>query len=1139
SGTAAEATVDMILKGMSDAERAHYNNMVGEGISEQQAEQLAAYEANRYGFERAREFGVEPLLQDRISQRQQHQQESLGHEDNLAENIKDIESQLSVTPVNTQERIDLLSKRNTLQQTQDKDIASRERGSVHAAQQELPQIAQTGRGFGRISPWVKDMRARFGLAMERIGTSWKSGKIDTTEIASVRKIISGGAEQNITRDRLVELAKMSDTDLAAAPEFAHLKIADTVYSAQLVSVIRNVARERVAEIDRVVAARSSIGSRVDTLRQERQALVEKQTKINGDLDTLRQGGQVEENVSLGNEKEAITKLESRGKETARQIKQLDNEIESLSTRLEKTVVSESGINRTGRIGAALEIYRSLRSAEYAGELLAGAEGTRLQRLTTVNAETKLERLNAARKALNMPEISREDVQTFGRLDVNKINQATRLTQREINAKENYLRSLERGYGLGDPKALDLRHSTTGKDWVGAFGIVWDRAIAKLSGVSLGEYTRAKLETQRIETVALENMIRMGGYAGDTVTRDRNMRFARAMAWEGIDAPSISARTLRADARKALGIDDGLAGDDLENVLRQAVRENNGTIEVDFGANPTAEQRLVKEAVETMLNSSNFKNRERLAEQAANVLRLLVEPDFTFPWGTGAGKTAVISPVAAVVVPLFFGREGSAGRGHIERSVISLSDGAKLDSFRENLKNYGCVKERSTSDGITEYEINIGGKTVRISLISSDAPGLRGGRDAQAMETLKTAVQNSDVVVIERGNLKSLKMESVTGDKAAGEVYNSLTEKSWGIFDEAHELPTAAQLIQGLNGHPLTATQVSALGRVDSWLARRYGHDYADKADVLLDSASRKSRPRLSENIIQQFARDMNKEVASLTFEERAALNGFADALNMAHMRENGFAWDKDAQTVVPINNGKPDANMFWGAWNMAGARELVGIRRLGEAETGINPAAMNARERLEDAVKTSPSSIRISDSAVVADFGVRTFMTATARLLDPFTQVHEMNIAAEKRDLGVRLAEWMGMRGENVRPEYARSVFEGRDFDAMLKARSQDLTGRDLVFLGVAKMDTYAVERTLAARFADCTRIIQRGDRFIIDVQGTRREVGADIVESYLTGTSRSAGERVVIYLDETGIVGTDMRTILTHPADSDTRSAA
>ncbi|MDD4941031.1 MAG: hypothetical protein PHE65_03945, partial [Candidatus Omnitrophica bacterium] len=410
--------------------------------------------------------------------------------------------------------------------------------------------------------------------------------------------------------------------------------------------------------------------------------------------------------------------------------------------------------------------------------------------------------------------------------------------------------------------------------------------------------------------------------------------------------SIDMARLRQDVGKKAGItNEVLAVAEIVNTVYENVARQPGMTEGGIGKN--------KPQVEAVID---------MLSNPAGIYKML----------TGSGKTYAIAPVLSILVSIVYGKKGM-----IDRIVNIFPNFQRLNSswttcVTEALEGIATVE--SDNGVFAEAVITIKGadgkviQKIRAVRLNSEA------LDAVKPKDLLSLVESADVLFTDLMTLNSLLMRSEGGGNAdphqramAKKIVARLTEKGWGLYDEAHFLPTAPHLILGADGVAMSKAQISAIETVYKFMDHKYNEwlketgkkndtrnnfnssfkqfvEYLrSKESGMLITRSGEMGFKFSPEFQKQFLEwaNKNKLVKNKGFDAfhadrtgkydnlKAALTGFEDALSMEHESINGFSWQYDkslkSYRMVPMSDG-PAPNMYWGAWNVAGARELVGRR---------------------------------------------------------------------------------------------------------------------------------------------------------------------------------------------------------------------
>ncbi|MDP3791359.1 MAG: hypothetical protein Q8R38_04900 [Candidatus Omnitrophota bacterium] len=413
-------------------------------------------------------------------------------------------------------------------------------------------------------------------------------------------------------------------------------------------------------------------------------------------------------------------------------------------------------------------------------------------------------------------------------------------------------------------------------------------------------------------------------------------------------------------------------------------------------------------------------------QVKAMLDILSSPAELIKMGTGLGKTSVIAPVMSSILISLYKLSENPVLGRVVD--ITMNRARALSLYAETCSALGAASRPVSldADGNIKLEsayAKIGDKEVTVLFLDGDLISSFDnlpGRDALRGRLLEE-VEKADIVVTDLMSLKSIKMSSDRNEKFSSNLMGLLTDKGWAIYDEAHVLPFVPHLIMGGNeamlknlpdGEKIMTSLEAVYNFVDhlytEWRNKGaedisqingYNNTFANFVEYVRKNYMLEQKGgwlELQSKFHQEFLlwadgkslgldRVRAEDFTSSSKEEysifRAAIKGFEDAFRMKHeVGEGGFGWGYDARVggerVVPWSENHADTNMYWSAWNIAGARELIGRKYLNKIGD-----SMYARKALER-VRTSGDSIEVTDLDILSQFMARTLMTATPELLN-------------------------------------------------------------------------------------------------------------------------------------------------------------
>ncbi|MDD5437426.1 MAG: hypothetical protein PHX20_07790, partial [Candidatus Omnitrophica bacterium] len=583
------------------------------------------------------------------------------------------------------------------------------------------------------------------------------------------------------------------------------------------------------------------------------------------------------------------------------------------------------------------------------------------------------------------------------------------------------------------------------------------------------------------------------------------------------------------------------------------------------------------------------------EQAKQLCDILSSPNLLIKMLTGGGKTTVIGPAfSALALALY--KKGD--NPLIERVVsITMNKPRSADAFDETCIALGApIQTKPIGSTSFRYaEVDIGNTHIKIfEMYGADLKAVKG--DPAMMADLIKELKGSDILMTDLSTLKEIKMDVEHKDAVAAEIMDLMTSKGWAIYDEAHTLPFAPHLIMGGNEKTLLDLardgkggdkMIASLEHVDRFVEKLYTdwitsegktdqntvafnrtfsefiqHVRSTMMDKTAGGRFELSANRFNEEFLQWaqkenlVAKGMSLEnFAKSTLEEhsflRAALKGFEDALNMPHEGgDGGFGWGVDEKgegRICPINDGKADTNMFWSAWNVAGARDLIGRRYMNKLEE-----VGGARKALE-LVKTSGDSIEVTDLDILSQFMARTMMTATPELLKYYGALQSVR----EGDFGTAFGRYLPRSPANLTPGYLNVLLKGEAWTAsldvlMTRVGKESSAGGHVTIdrlyvlaqqAGVNRGDMVAAAVTRAER-AGVETWVQEADNYFqlykdgAKVDGERYQIGATDGKDFKKVLNErmsiedSAGRtyKGIVLLDQSGCTGLNLESAIFIP---------
>jgi hypothetical protein len=379
--------------------------------------------------------------------------------------------------------------------------------------------------------------------------------------------------------------------------------------------------------------------------------------------------------------------------------------------------------------------------------------------------------------------------------------------------------------------------------------------------------------------------------------------------------------------------------------------------------------LLNEAIQTVKKNATGGGSLRRSQKTA-ISEILQNPEHLLRMATGQGKTTVISPILNLFIHQAY-RE--VGIKHVDNILPDLAKANQ--SFEKFAESLGGKVEGASSDPLRKAKVRmkIGGIEKEFTAIMISAS--EEIKSKIESESLLNEIKDADFIFTDIHTAQSHNMDSIlrTSDKAT-QIYDEFAKNSWAIYDEAHKMSNAPHLIIGSeNAKPMTEAQYGTLKSVDDFIKAKFEAwknsrgsnenkaftEFAKSLETTkyVEKLGDFSRP--SETFQEEFKNSQlrgDNKGKDFTYEEKAALLGFADALTMFEKDPSrGFALAKGAdgvERICPVQDGQAAPNMYWSHWNIAGARELIGARMLEREPLKLNE------------VRTSPESIRITPLSI-------------------------------------------------------------------------------------------------------------------------------------------------------------------------------
>jgi hypothetical protein len=555
------------------------------------------------------------------------------------------------------------------------------------------------------------------------------------------------------------------------------------------------------------------------------------------------------------------------------------------------------------------------------------------------------------------------------------------------------------------------------------------------------------------------------------------------------------------------------------------------------------------AYEDIANGEKDKGIRLELKQAKSILESFKNSSVLLEMATGFGKTTTVLPLQGVLTRLILGDS-------IKKVVLVFTDNAKAtDAFGENVAQKLFEK----------YKAEIGG----VGLINEETVG--HGNTEKALEIAK----DSGILFVTRSALKTLKLntETAKGDEltVSKQTYDLITQDTHGIFDEAHELPDTSHLILGRDGVKVTDAHpqiVDAMVKVDSWLSSireaqetELGSAIDNKTffNWLEDGGDgrfieTKQGLRISNDAVDQYLAYrnglMNTNISMADFlnndeyiPERASLISVTSAIgatvgsDYAKLTDaKGHENDKPIR-IIPVAEGKANAEMRFGDPYEAAAKQLVGARRWYDSSEDV-------RTLLEEAT-TNDKAVRVTDASVINDFATKTLVTGTGKSVG---DAMAFGLGIESPDSAPLFTRYKPGNenggGENVivGDELRYGATISQVYDEAFRIKDGSVAGPDsnlnyVVGNEATDIHSYDSINEFGDRFGETHNLVYKiGDRmFLGDAKGNViAELDNETFSKLLLPTDEKSvnqlgdigdpTKRVAIYLDQGAVTGTDMK---------------
>jgi hypothetical protein len=580
-----------------------------------------------------------------------------------------------------------------------------------------------------------------------------------------------------------------------------------------------------------------------------------------------------------------------------------------------------------------------------------------------------------------------------------------------------------------------------------------------------------------------------------------------------------------DARVVVRFKDGAALKDGEKLVNQVNEVFRAFEDVANEGKGEGEDRMILEVAQAKKILESFKNSSVLLEMP-----------------TGFGKTTTVLPLQGILTRLLLGNR-------VSKVVLVFTDSAKAkDAFDEKI----------ATNLFKKYESQIGAA----GLIDETHVG--HGQTAKALEIAK----ESGILFVTRSALKTLKLNTETAEGSelavSKRTYDLITKNTHGIFDEAHELPDTSHLILGRDGVKVTEAHpqiVEAMGRIDSWLTslksqqeRLLGYSIDNKTfyQWLEDGGDGRFIPtkqglRISEKAINEyFDLQYGKEGTTSLREflnddkyipDRASLLAATRAIDATYgsdyaMLQDAKGHEGDSPVrIVPVAEGKANAEMRFGDPYEAAAKQLIGARRLYDAKGSV--------ETILEEATTNDKAVRVTDASVINDFATKTFVTGTGKSVGDAFAFGLGIESANSSELFTRYRD--GGRNTIVGGELKYGANLSDAYDAAFRNGSPDRSLNYVVGNEAKDIHAYDSIKAFGDRFGDTHNLVFKiGDRmFVGDAQGhvlAELKPGefADLLLPLKDGqVNRLPGrlgdiidstKKVAVYLDQGAVTGTDLK---------------
>ncbi|RKY38285.1 MAG: hypothetical protein DRP72_02045, partial [Candidatus Omnitrophota bacterium] len=460
--------------------------------------------------------------------------------------------------------------------------------------------------------------------------------------------------------------------------------------------------------------------------------------------------------------------------------------------------------------------------------------------------------------------------------------------------------------------------------------------------------------------------------------------------------------------------------------------------------------------------------------------------------------------------------------------------------RAAAKNFGYeLKEgyKEEKDGILLWERNDGSR-----IIWFNTEGMLGrNREEGPYSELKN-IKEKDIIYTD---IKSTQSLNQIFDSKNAKTYEKVSSTSLVIIDEIHQVAQAPSLIMGYNGRNLD-TKLWDIKTVEemkkffesvkgerSWFEFRKDVEDGKVEGIRADDGIAFATPKLAKG----YKEKVLKGKRELTFQERALLNAFCDAIVMKKDEPQGYGIKAEGGKlrVAPVHGEKVEFEMHWSLEPVAIARWIMacefakeGVRAEKIKETvkakKIKDLSFSVKEIMK-MITVSPESCRVDSVEIIKDFhGQKIFFTATpgravylAEIFGVKFSEKEINLAAlinKYTKIVEGYNEIIGVKDiESAKKKVVEKVVEERkDYDS-------------IILLPLARLGGDVTEG-LAKEIAETTGkqkvYIKRGTEF---EEWEKENEGweskeKDVSKEIIKGKLEKGEEKIVVLFDKEGLTG-------------------